>query len=63
MPDYIKAVAIPSEKGKCNLFIQYLDISGHLFTDLGPQDKAGGVRIPNVDPFKVEFTETLFCLL
>ncbi|KAJ9114469.1 hypothetical protein QFC20_001342 [Naganishia adeliensis] len=42
MPDYIKAVAIPSEKGKCNLFIQYLDISGHLFTDLGPQDKAGG---------------------
>lgn len=33
MPDYVKAVAIPSEIGKCNIFIQYLDINGKLFND------------------------------
>lgn len=33
MPDLVKAVAIPKEKGKCNLLLQYLDLEGHLFPD------------------------------
>lgn len=48
MPDYVKAVAIPSEKGKCNMFLQYLDISGEQFMDL---NKAGyrAVRMSLLD--------------
>jgi hypothetical protein len=48
MPDYVKAVAILSEKGKCNLFLQYLDISGEQLMHL---KKAGyrAVRMSLLD--------------
>jgi hypothetical protein len=37
MPDFVKEVAIPKTKGKCNLFLQYLDLEGHLFPDDVPE--------------------------
>lgn len=37
MPDIVKEVAIPKEKGRCNLLLQYLDLEGYLFPDDGPK--------------------------